>query len=191
MTQPSNPFSRRLAVTLFGAVVLAAAGCTPAGSQATPTARESTATAETTANATANATSEATAEATTESTPEVAMDLLSERTPDIAVILTRLDGDVERGEALFLHGREPAPACQNCHAHTAAATFSLGPSLVGVGERAQTRIPGMDADEYITRSILHPREFTVAGYRDIMYPNYASYLSEQDLADLVAFLKQL
>ncbi|MFN8527903.1 MAG: c-type cytochrome [Anaerolineae bacterium] len=158
MTQPSNPLSRRLALALFGAVLLAAVGCSSADSFMRELSGAVGAAAD---------------------------NALAERTPDLLV------GDVERGEALFLHGREPAPACQNCHAHTASAVFSLGPNLRGVAERASTRIAGMEADEYLRRSILFPNEFTVPGYRSIMYPDYASSLSEQDLADVIAFLKQL
>jgi cytochrome c2 len=100
-------------------------------------------------------------------------------------------GDAERGATLFLEGKEDAPACRSCHLNTPTgfgASQMTGPNLVGVGERAGTRIAGLDAAAYIRQSILHPNEFLVEGYPPAMFPNYADYLTEQDINDLIAYL---
>ena len=69
--------------------------------------------------------------------------------------------------------------------------FSLGPNLVGVSQHAATRVEGLDAAAYIHQSILDPHSYIVAGYRDIMYPDYSKYFDEQDMTDLIAFLMAL
>ena len=99
-------------------------------------------------------------------------------------------GDIHRGEAIFRSGTNGAPACISCHALTTGG-FSLGPALVGISERAAHRVDGLSADAYIRQSILEPSTYIVSGYRNLMYPNYANAFSEQDLADLIAFLNSL
>jgi cytochrome c2 len=98
--------------------------------------------------------------------------------------------DPARGEMIFRHGLNGAPPCVGCHA-LAAGGFTLGPVLAGVNERAATRVEGLSADEYIHQSIVAPRAYLVPGYRDLMYPDYAEHLTEQDIADLIAFLHTL
>lgn len=104
--------------------------------------------------------------------------------------LSTIDGDVQRGEAIFRTGTNGAPACISCHALTPGG-FGLGPMLVGIGERAAQRVDGLTADDYIRQSILEPSTYIVPGYRNLMYPNYISVLNEQNLADLIAFLDSL
>ena len=104
--------------------------------------------------------------------------------------LSPIDGDVQRGEAIFRTGTNGAPACISCHA-LAPGGFSFGPMLTGIGERAAQRVDGLSADDYIRQSILEPSTYVVPGYRSLMYPNYASALNEQNLADLIAFLNSL
>lgn len=103
-------------------------------------------------------------------------------------------GDAEHGKELFKNGVDGAPACTVCHATSKGFGFGnhlSGPNLQGVGERAGERVEGLTAEEYITQSILQPSAFVVEGYANIMYPNFADHLSEQDTADLVAYLMTL
>jgi cytochrome c2 len=99
-------------------------------------------------------------------------------------------GDAVRGETLFKHGTDDAPACVGCHALNKGA-FSLGPVMKGISERAGTRIEGMSADAYLRESVLDPKAFIVSGFRPLMYPDYAKHLSEQDILDLIAYLHTL
>jgi hypothetical protein len=69
--------------------------------------------------------------------------------------------------------------------------FALGPKLTGVIERAGQRVEGLTAEAYLRQSILDPGAFIVPGYRNIMYPQYADQLNEQDIADLLAYLSTL
>lgn len=101
-------------------------------------------------------------------------------------------GSAERGAQIFMQGLADAPPCSTCH-HTVTGQygFSIGPNLAGVGERATTRVVGMTAVEYLRQSILEPRHYVVPGYRDMMYPDYSTHLTEADIEDLIAYLLTL
>lgn len=99
-------------------------------------------------------------------------------------------GDAERGRLIFTQGKNGAPACSSCHALRAGG-FSLGPVIAGVAERAATRKQGLTAEQYLHQSIVDPGAYVVAGYRSIMYPQYKEHLSEQDIADVIAYLLTL
>lgn len=101
-----------------------------------------------------------------------------------------LVGDAVRGQQLFQLGHDPAPACINCHALETQG-YMLGPVISGITERAANRVEGLSAQEYILQSILEPGAYLVGGYRNLMYSEYGTYLSAQDLADLVAYLETL
>lgn len=101
-------------------------------------------------------------------------------------------GDVARGEVLFKTGTNEAPACSTCHQTEAGSgRFVLGPNLSGVAERAGERVEDLEATEYLHRSIVHPAEYVVAGFRNFMYAQYGERLSPQEVADLVAYLMTL
>jgi len=102
-------------------------------------------------------------------------------------------GDAERGQQIFTRGLDEAPPCSTCHVQSGLETrmFQLAPSLISVGERAATRIEGMNAEEYLHHSIVAPSEYVVSGYRAMMYGNYADHFSDKDIADLVAYLLTL
>ena len=63
--------------------------------------------------------------------------------------------------------------------------------MIGISQRAGERVPGLSAEDYLRQSIIQPSAFLVSGYRDIMYPNFKEKLSEQDIADLIAYLETL
>ena len=91
----------------------------------------------------------------------------------------------ESGEALFA-----AKACNTCHRPDSAAR---APILNGLfGRRVALQGGGsLVADEsYIRKSILDPQAAIVAGYQPLM-PTFAGQLSEEDLIQLIAYIKSL
>lgn len=110
----------------------------------------------------------------------------------LAGCATTLSGDPERGAQLFAQGQADAPPCSTCHQVVSGQVgFSLGPDLVGIAERGATRVAGMTAAEYLRQSILEPHRYVVPGYRDMMYPDYRTQLTEQNIEDLIAYLLTL
>ena len=128
----------------------------------------------------------ATVEATPEATAEITPEATAEATAAVALV-----GDVARGDALFHHGRDGAPACSNCHSTTTSGKggpLAIGPGLLGISERAATRVEGESAAEYVEDSIRHPGNYVVEGFSNIMYKDFARDYSDQDIADLVAYV---
>jgi cytochrome c oxidase subunit II len=80
--------------------------------------------------------------------------------------------------------------CANCHLPNGSGR---GPSLAGLYGR-EVKLEGgqtLVADEtYIRDSILNPNRQVVAGYQPIM-PSYQGQLSEEQLVDLIAYVKSL
>ena len=80
--------------------------------------------------------------------------------------------------------------CAQCHA-LAPDTMIIDPSLAGVATRAGSRVPEMDAAEYIEMSILFPKDFLVPEYSDTMPTNFGKELISEELQAVVAFLMTL
>lgn len=99
---------------------------------------------------------------------------------DLETEVLNLTGSVDAGEALYNE-----LGCVGCH--TLDGTERVGPSYLGLGDRAATRIEGRTAEEYIIESILNPCEFVVEGFTCVMPQNYRDQLDAQGLADLLAF----
>lgn len=95
-------------------------------------------------------------------------------------------GDATDGASLFDKSIHGAPACSSCHQLNAETL--TGPGMAGFAERAEARVEGETAAEYTLNSILHPSQFVVSGFSNLMYAGYSRKLSEQNLADLIAFL---
>jgi cytochrome c oxidase subunit 2 len=89
------------------------------------------------------------------------------------------EGDPAAGEQVFA-----AQQCGTCHTLQAAgATATLGPNL-------DETLQGKDA-AYIRESILNPSAQIAEGFQDGLMPkDYGEKLSEEELANLVAFLEQ-
>jgi cytochrome c oxidase subunit 2 len=87
------------------------------------------------------------------------------------------EGDAEAGREVFL-----AAGCGSCHTVAEAGTTSeVGPNL-------DESLEGRDA-QYVHQSIVDPDAEVAGGFSaDLMPENYGEQLSEQELADLVAFL---
>ena len=91
------------------------------------------------------------------------------------------EGDPAAGKEVFANAQ---PACGSCHTLEAAnATQTLGPNLDEV-------LADKDA-AFIRESIVNPGAEVAEGFPDNLMPSdYGDKLSDQDLADIVAFLVQ-
>jgi mono/diheme cytochrome c family protein len=89
------------------------------------------------------------------------------------------EGDPAVGEQVFA-----ANQCANCHTLQAAgATATIGPNL-------DETLQGKDA-AYIREAIVNPSAQIAEGFQDGLMPkDYGEKLSEEELANLVAFLSQ-
>ncbi len=94
-------------------------------------------------------------------------------------------------DPLVVQGQQVFNArCATCHA-LVPDTIIIGPSLAGVATRAETRVKGLTADEYIQLSILRPGDYVVEGFSNVMITNFAKELTNEDMNALVAFLLTL
>ena len=111
----------------------------------------------------------------------------------IGTELANYTGDPQNGLALYNSGL----ACAGCHLNAATA-----PILEGTWTRVQeVRLQdpanaGLTGEQYLEHSILHPNEYLAPGAPtggaypgSVMPPYFASRLTYQDLADLIAYLK--
>lgn len=80
--------------------------------------------------------------------------------------------------------------CATCHAVVQDVEI-IGPSLYGIATRAETRVAGQSAEEYIQLSILRPGDYIVEGYNNIMITNLSKELTSEEFNALMAFLMTL
>jgi cytochrome c553 len=103
-------------------------------------------------------------------------------------------GDPVAGEKLFKQTQElaGAPTCATCHVLAPGEPAVVGPNLSGIATVAGQRVEGQSAEVYLYTSITDPYAYVVQGYQSsIMVRNYADYLTEQQINDMVAFLMTL
>lgn len=92
-----------------------------------------------------------------------------------------------RGQVVFSQA-----GCTACHTISGISQGNIGPVLDGLASRAGTTVEGLTAEEYIHQSIVDPSAHVVEGFADgVMPQNFAEVLSEDQIADLVAFLLTL
>ncbi len=101
-------------------------------------------------------------------------------------------GDPKAGEALFKQVTiDSAPGCKTCHS-TEPNKVIVGPSLAGVAIRANERVPGQTAVEYLKNCILDPNVYVVDGFpTGLMYQKYKDVLTDEQVLDLIAYLSTL
>ena len=101
-------------------------------------------------------------------------------------------GDVKAGEELFNQLTvDVQPGCVTCHSLT-PDTVVVGPSLAGVATRAETRIDGTSAEDYIRQSILEPNAYIVEGFQpDVMVQVWAETLTPEQVDNVTAYLLTL
>ena len=94
-------------------------------------------------------------------------------------------GDASRGEQLFV-----SQNCKTCHVDLAVGpAFQANPPLA---TRAESRKPGYPTELYLYESIVAPNAYVVSGFqKDIMPAEPGRTLTEQELADLIAYLMTL
>jgi mono/diheme cytochrome c family protein len=97
-------------------------------------------------------------------------------------------GDATRGAALFAEAINGAPSCVTCHSLDGSAL--VGPSMQGYAAVAGTRTD-LSAEAYTHQSIVQPPAHTVSGFANVMYAQYGQKLSQQQLADIIAYLLTL
>lgn len=101
-------------------------------------------------------------------------------------------GDPELGAALFSQQQiGEAPGCASCHSVQADQVI-VGPSLTGIGLRAENQVEGLTAEEYLHQSILEPDAYVVEGFAPgVMYQEFEDVLTDEQIYDLEAFLLTL
>jgi mono/diheme cytochrome c family protein len=101
-------------------------------------------------------------------------------------------GDPVRGQELFNTFQSAASfACATCHRVDSEERL-IGPGLLNIGARAETRVEGMEARDYIYTSIINPSAFVVPDFPDGLMPkNWAEIYSEDDIDDIISYLMSL
>ncbi len=103
-------------------------------------------------------------------------------------------GNAANGEDLYgsaVIGPNSAPGCITCHSLDDGVVI-VGPSHAGIAGRAGTYVAGMSAEDYLRESIREPNAHLVEGFgADIMYQNYATDLTEDQINDMVAYMLTL
>ena len=105
--------------------------------------------------------------------------------PEEQVIIP--DDPVARGEALFL---DSATTCILCHA-VEGVGGTRGPDMAGLAARAQSRVEGLSAEEYIRQSVEDPTAYLVEGFEPIMPPGLVAVIGTEKFEDIVAYLLTL
>jgi mono/diheme cytochrome c family protein len=94
-----------------------------------------------------------------------------------------LTGDAAKGKALFLSN-----GCGGCHVYKPAGTAGkVGPDLDNLAADAK-KANQRPLQTYVTNSIKNPGAYVVPGFPDGVMPSYGGQLTDQQVADLVAFL---
>jgi mono/diheme cytochrome c family protein len=95
-----------------------------------------------------------------------------------------LSAEAQAGKVVFT--RE----CGACHS-LIEDTVIVGPSMAGIANRAETRVPGQDSQTYLMTALLQPGDHLVEGYQDLMPANFGKRLTGEEIDALVAFLLTL
>lgn len=101
-------------------------------------------------------------------------------------------GDPASGEVLFrTFQSEVGFMCATCH-WTDSEDRLIGPGLLNVPLRAQTRVAGQDAVDYLFESIIDPDAFVVDNFpAGLMPQTWEDVYTEDEIHDLVAYLLTL
>ena len=91
--------------------------------------------------------------------------------------------DVSNGERLFRN-----ESCSACH--STGTRRVTGPGLADIARTATIRDAALTADEYLEQSIRDPGAYVVDGFSNAM-PNTYSRLPQDDVDDLIAYIKTL
>lgn len=114
---------------------------------------------------------------------------LAARTQPTADVTALPTGDAARGATLFAEAVDGAAPCSVCHAVTDETL--VGSGLANIGSVASERVEGESAAQYLYNSIVYPAAYIVTDYPNVMPPNYGDVLTQQQVADLIAYLMTL
>ena len=100
--------------------------------------------------------------------------------------------EADAGRSLFMENTFGVnTGCRLCHSLEPGVVL-VGPSLAGVATRAEARVPGLTAAEYLRQSIVDPNAYVVDGFpKGQMFQNFARVLTAEQIDSLVAFLLTL
>ena len=100
-----------------------------------------------------------------------------------------IERNAQTGETVYTE--VASPTCISCHCLQTGETI-VGPSLSGMALVASQRVPGQSADAYLRESIVDPDAHLVEGFAAGLMPStYGTQLSDEQIADLVAYLMTL
>lgn len=113
---------------------------------------------------------------------------------DVDAILATIEadalvGDAANGESLYTG---VSYGCSGCHLNGAAAPDTVGTWTRIENERlADPQFAGYTAEQYFIESIVLPDNYVVDGYASGAMPvNFGTRLSHQEIADMIAFIKE-
>lgn len=103
-----------------------------------------------------------------------------------------LMADAVRGQEFFNSFQAATSfACVTCH-RTDSEDRLIGPGLLNVGIRAESRVLGLNAGQYLYQSIVNPSAYVVEGFPDHLMPqNWAEVYSDAEIYDIIAYLLSL
>ncbi|HEX3050113.1 MAG TPA: cytochrome c [Aggregatilineaceae bacterium] len=124
-----------------------------------------------------SSTAEGTAEAPSGTEQAPVAEATAEATEEAAA-----EGDPDAGSTLF------ADTCSGCHGEEDGA----GPALVGDNNRTEDHAQATDQEliDYLHQSIVDPSAYVVPDFSDIMPKTYDEQFSDEQIADLIAYLMQ-
>ena len=96
-------------------------------------------------------------------------------------------GNATHGAELYDTSIGGQPTCKACHSLDGKP--NVGPTFQGYGQIATQRVSGESAEEYTYNSLIRPWAYVVPSYGNVMPVRYSQALTAQDIADLIAFLK--
>ncbi|MEL7432957.1 MAG: c-type cytochrome [Chloroflexota bacterium] len=96
------------------------------------------------------------------------------------------NADPVNGETLFNSG----VTCTSCHLVESEDRL-VGPGLLDIPQRAETRVEGEIAERYLYNAIILPNDHVVEGYPAAMYASYPDDYTEEEIYDIVAYLMTL
>jgi cbb3-type cytochrome oxidase cytochrome c subunit len=104
----------------------------------------------------------------------------------VAVFAVDTRSDRARPQAIDGRNVFLTKGCTSCHSLAGVSTTGqIGPNLTGLADRARDRVEGLEAEDYIRRSLLDPEAFVVDGFSPLM-PTLP--LDTEELDALVEFL---
>lgn len=98
--------------------------------------------------------------------------------------VVQLSPQEEAGKRLF------SQYCGACHSIVGNANI-VGPAMAGIATRAETRIEGMSAHDYLIESILDPGAYLVPGFDNLMPSTWGTTLTGEEMDAIIAFMLTL